>query len=40
MLRAAHHIEALLIYSDFLRDWRMSNLESQTSWIIFRHFDT
>ena len=40
ILRAAHHIEALLIYRDFLRDWLLSNLDSLTSCVMFRHFET
>jgi hypothetical protein len=35
MLRAAHHIEELLIYRDFLRDWRLSNLESLSPCVMF-----
>ena len=40
MLRAAHHIEVLLIYRDFSRDWRFSNLEPLMSSFMFRRFET
>jgi hypothetical protein len=39
MLRAAHHIEELLIYRGFLRDLRLSNLEPLMSSFIFRNFE-